>query len=58
DPGFGQLSPGSVETSNVDLTGGIVDTILAQRFIEAQISAIRTTDEVLQESVNLTRPRS
>ncbi|MCA9449450.1 MAG: flagellar hook-basal body complex protein, partial [Candidatus Omnitrophica bacterium] len=25
DPGFGQLSPGTVETSNTDLTGGIVD---------------------------------
>lgn len=58
DPGFGQLVPGAVETSNSDLIGGIIDSILAQRSIQAQIAAIQTADEVLQESVNLQRPRT
>lgn len=58
DPGFGQLLPGAVETSNSDLIGGIIDSILAQRSIQAQIAAIQTADEVLQESVNLQRPKS
>jgi len=53
DPGFGQISAGALETSNTDLTGGIVNSILAQRFIEAQIAAIRTGDEILEETVNL-----
>lgn len=57
DPGFGQLVPGALESSNSDLIGGIIDSILAQRSIQAQIAAIQTADEVLQESVNLQRPK-
>jgi flagellar basal-body rod protein FlgG len=56
-PGFGQLAPGTLEGSNTDLGGEIVNTILAQRTFEAQIVTIQAADEMLEETVNLGRSR-
>jgi flagellar basal-body rod protein FlgG len=56
-PGFGQLAPGTLEGSDTDLGGEIVNTILAQRAFQAQIVTIQAADEMLEETVNLGRSR-
>ena len=53
--GLGQIVSGAVETSNVDLAGQMADLITAQRAFEANAKIITTSDEVLQDLVNLKR---
>lgn len=53
--GRGDLMPGSLEQSNVDLTNEFTSLILAQRGFQASSRTITTADEMLQEAVNLKR---
>jgi flagellar hook protein FlgE len=50
---LGVLQAGALEESNIDLTGELVDMIVAQRVYQANAQTIRTQDEVLQTLVNL-----
>lgn len=50
---FGALQAGSLEESNVDLTGELVNMITAQRNYQANAQTIKTMDQVLQTLVNL-----
>lgn len=52
---FGDLSPGALEMSNVDLSLEFTDMISTQRGFQANSRIITTTDEMLQELVNLKR---
>ena len=50
---FGLLQSGALEASNVDLTGELVNMIVAQRTYQANAQTIKTEDQVLQTLVNL-----
>jgi len=49
----GQLAAGELEGSNVDLSQEFSNLIIAQRGFEANSKVITTSDEVLQDLVNL-----
>ncbi|MCA9791091.1 MAG: flagellar hook protein FlgE [Candidatus Eremiobacteraeota bacterium] len=51
----GSLNPGSLEMSNVDLTGEFSKMILAQRAFQANSKVVTTMDEILNEVNNLKR---
>lgn len=51
----GTLQANALESSNVDLTGEFSSLIMAQRAFQANARMISTSDELLQELVNLTR---
>ena len=53
--GVGSLSPGTLEMSNVDLSREFTDMIVTQRGFQANSRIITTSDEMLQELVNLKR---
>jgi len=53
--GTGQLAPGTLEMSNVDLSREFSDMIVTQRGFQANTRIITTSDEMLQELVNLKR---
>jgi len=53
--GMGKVVPGTVEMSNVDLSEEFTEMIVAQRGFQANTRIITTSDEVLQELVNLKR---
>jgi flagellar hook protein FlgE len=53
--GSGSLNPGSLEMSNVDLTAQFADMITTQRGFQANSRVITTTDEMLEELVNMVR---
>jgi flagellar hook protein FlgE len=53
--GFSDLTPGSLEMSNVDLAQEFTQMITTQRGFQANSKVITTTDEMLQELVNLKR---
>lgn len=55
DVGSGSIISGQLEMSNVDLTSEFTDMIVAQRGFQANSRIITTSDEVLQEVVNLKR---
>ena len=50
---FGDLSPGALEMSNVDLSFEFTEMITTQRGFQANSRIITTADEMLQELVNL-----
>ena len=50
---YGLLQSGALEESNVDLTGELVNMIVAQRSYQANAQTIKTEDQVLQTLVNL-----
>lgn len=54
-PGFGSISPSSLEMSNVDLSEEFTDMIITQRGFQANSRIITSSDEMLQELVNLKR---
>ena len=54
-PGFGLISPSSLEMSNVDLSEEFTEMIITQRGFQANSRIITTSDEMLQELVNLKR---
>ncbi|MBF0525174.1 MAG: flagellar hook-basal body complex protein [Deltaproteobacteria bacterium] len=51
--GLGTLTPDSLEISNVDMAGEFVHMITVQRGYQANSRVITTTDELLQEVLNL-----
>lgn len=53
--GTGTLNPGTLEMSNVDLSKEFTDMIVTQRGFQANSRIITTSDEMLQELVNLKR---
>lgn len=53
--GSGSLVSGSLEMSNVDLTNEFSDMIVTQRGFQANSRIITTTDQMLEEIVNLKR---
>ncbi|MEW9125171.1 MAG: flagellar hook protein FlgE [Thermotaleaceae bacterium] len=53
--GFANLQPGALEMSNVDLSREFTDMITTQRGFQANSRIITTSDEMLQEVVNMKR---
>ena len=53
--GFGGLNPGALEMSNTDLSREFTNMITTQRGFQANSRIITTSDEMLQEVVNLKR---
>lgn len=53
--GRGLINPGALEMSNVDLAREFTDMIITQRGFQANSRIITTSDELLQELVNLKR---
>lgn len=53
--GIGALSPGTLEMSNVDLSREFTDMITTERGFQASSRIITTSDEMLQDLVNLKR---
>lgn len=53
--GLGTLESGALELSNVDLASEFANLITTQRSFQANARIITTTDEMLQELVNLKR---
>lgn len=53
--GTGAIIAGQLEMSNVDLTSEFTEMIVAQRGFQANSRIITTSDEILQEVVNLKR---
>src|SRR5690606_12250528 len=53
--GAGTVTPGALEMSNVDLSQEFTDMIVTQRGFQANSRIITTSDEMLQELVNLKR---
>jgi flagellar hook protein FlgE len=51
----GQIAPGTLEMSNVDLSQEFTNMIVTQRGFQANSRMISTSDEMLQELVNLKR---
>lgn len=51
----GNLNPGTLEMSNVDLASEFTDMIVTQRGFQANSRIITTTDSMLEELVNLKR---
>ncbi len=54
-PGYGTIAPSSLEMSNVDLSEEFTDMIVTQRGFQANSRIITSSDEMLQELVNLKR---
>ena len=52
---MGDIKSGVLELSNVDLGREFTDLILAQRGFQANSRIITTSDEMIQELVNLKR---
>lgn len=55
EQGMGTVQSGSLEMSNVDLGEEFTEMIVAQRGFQANTRIITTSDEILQELVNLKR---
>jgi len=55
DNGSGEIVSGALEMSNVDLSEEFTEMITAQRSFQANTRIITTSDEILQELVNLKR---
>jgi flagellar hook protein FlgE len=52
---YGSITAGAIEMSNVDLSTTFTDMITAQRGFQANSRVISTSDEMLQDLVNLKR---
>lgn len=55
EQGFGMIRSGFLEMSNVDLANEFTDMIVTSRAYQANSRAITTSDEMLQELLNLKR---
>jgi flagellar basal-body rod protein FlgG len=53
--GYGNLSQGFLESSNVSVVEQVVNMITAQRAYEASSKGITTADEMLSQAINLKR---
>jgi flagellar hook protein FlgE len=49
----GSLASGALEASNVDLTGELVNLIVAQRNYQANAQTVKTQDQVMQTLMNI-----
>jgi flagellar hook protein FlgE len=49
------ITPGALESSNVDISQEFTNMIIAQRGFQANARVISTADEILQELVNIRR---
>ncbi len=54
-PGLGSVAAGFLEMSNVDLANEFTSMIIAQRGFQANAKTITTSDQMLQELMNLKR---
>lgn len=52
---LGSIAPSTLEMSNVDLAGEFVEMITTQRAYQANSKVITTSDEILQELLNIKR---
>jgi flagellar hook protein FlgE len=52
---LGTIQSGALELSNVDLAAQMADLIVAQRGFEANSKIVTTSDELLQDVVNMKR---
>ena len=52
---FGRINQGAIEMSNVDLSEEFTEMIVTQRAFQASSKVITTSDEILQEIMNLKR---
>lgn len=55
EDGAGSLLGGALELSNIDLTEQFTQLILAQRGFQANARVINTSDQVLEEQINIKR---
>lgn len=55
DAGFGKVTSGALEMSNVDLASEFSNMIIAQRGFEANSKIITTSDQLLETLVNMKR---
>ena len=55
NPVFGKVTQGAIEMSNVDLSEEFTEMIVTTRAFQAASKVITTSDELLQEIVNLKR---
>ncbi len=55
NPGFGVVRQGFLEMSNVDLANEFTEMVIASRAYSANSRSITTSDEMLQELINLKR---
>jgi len=53
--GRGAIRAGTLESSNVDIAREFTDMIVTQRGFQANARTITTSDQMLQELINLTR---
>jgi flagellar hook protein FlgE len=53
--GVGKLVIGSVEASNVDIATEFSKLIVAQRAYSANTKIVTTTDQMLQDTINMSR---
>jgi len=53
--GRGAVSPKSLEMSNVDLVTEFVNMITTQRAYQANAKVLTTSDQILQELINIKR---
>ena len=49
------IIPGAIEMSNVDIAEEFTNMIIAQRSFQANARTVTTSDEIMQETVNLKR---
>lgn len=55
EQGLGSIAQGLLESSNVQVVEEVVNLIVAQRAFEINSTVIQTSDEMLQQAVNLKR---
>jgi flagellar hook protein FlgE len=53
--GFGVIQQSALESSNVDLASEMTEMIITSRAYQANVNSIKTSDEILQELVNVSR---
>ena len=53
--GVGKLVIGSIERSNVDIASEFTKLIVAQRAYTANTKVVTTSDEMLQDTINMRR---
>ena len=53
--GVGKLVIGSIERSNVDIASEFTKLIVAQRAYSANTKVVTTSDEMLQDTINMRR---
>ena len=55
EDGFGRIIQGTLESSNVEMVQEMTDMIAAQRAYEINSKAVRTAEEMMQQSNDLLR---